>query len=295
MLSWSRTIDNRPKDSPMPKIAAALLLVLWAVPAGAQTSNNASSAPVQAVPAVSSGLAPSLPPDWRTASPPQAVDSGHTSFASLFRDLGSDFRQLPSRQSALVVGAAGVASFGVRGHDAELTRDANASESLDTMFEPGAAIGSGFAQYGAAFATWAIGRATHKPRVALLGADLIRAQIVSSALTQSVKFAIRRPRPDGGRYSFPSGHTAGTFATAAVLQRHYGWKVGAPAYGLAAYVAGSRLQENKHYMSDVIFGAAIGIVSGHAVTVGHGNGRFALAPLAAHGGGGIGLTLVGQQ
>ena len=48
---------------------------------------------------------------------------------------------------------------------------------------------------------------------------------------------------------------------------HFGWKAGVPAYGLAAYVAGSRLQENRHYMSDVLFGAAVGIVSGRTVTI----------------------------
>jgi membrane-associated phospholipid phosphatase len=80
-----------------------------------------------------------------------------------------------------------------------------------------------------------------------------------------------------------------------VLQRHYGWKAGVPAYGLAAYVAASRLSENKHYMSDVLFGAALGIVAGRAVTVGHGASTFALTPIAGPKGAGIGLTLVGAQ
>jgi membrane-associated phospholipid phosphatase len=160
------------------------------------------------------------------------------------------------------------------------------------MFEPGAVLGGGAVQFGAALATFALGRANASPRVAALGADLFRAQIVNTVLTQGLKFAVRRHRPDGGRYSFPSGHSSGTFAAATVLQRHLGWKAGLPAYGLAAYVAGSRLQENKHYMSDVIFGAAIGVVSGHAVTVGHGRTRFAMAPFATSGGGGVGFTLI---
>ena len=82
-----------------------------------------------------------------------------------------------------------------------------------------------------------------------------------------------------------------------MLQRHYGWKVGAPAYAIASYVGASRLAENKHFMSDVLFGAGIGIVSGRAVTVGRGPKTFALVPLAAPGGGGggLGLTLVGAQ
>jgi membrane-associated phospholipid phosphatase len=115
---------------------------------------------------------------------------------------------------------------------------------------------------------------------------------VNAALTQGIKFAVRRPRPDGGRYSFPSGHASAAFATAAVIQRHYGWKVAIPAYGLATYVGTSRLSENRHFASDVIFGAAIGIVSGRAVSVGHGRARFDLFPIARPGGAGVGFTLV---
>src|SRR4030095_7106445 len=114
----------------------------------------------------------------------------------------------------------------------------------------------------------------------ILGADLLRAQIVNTALTQSIKMAVQRTRPDQGRFSFPSGHTSATFATATVLQRHFGWRVAIPAYGLATYVAGSRLQKNRDYASDVIFGAAVGVVAGRTVKVGHGTGGFVVSPVA---------------
>ena len=97
--------------------------------------------------------------------------------------------------------------------------------------------------------------------MAHLGSDLIRAQVLTRVVTQGIKLTVRRARPDGGNFSFPSGHSSGTFATATVLQCHFGWKAGVPAYALATYVAGSRLQENRHYVSDVMFGAAIGILA----------------------------------
>ena len=53
-----------------------------------------------------------------------------------------------------------------------------------------------------------------------------------------------------------------SFASAAVLQEHFGWKVGLAAYAGAAYVATSRLSERQHYLSDVVFGAAVGIAAG---------------------------------
>jgi membrane-associated phospholipid phosphatase len=211
------------------------------------------------------------------------------SFVSLFKDLGRDFRNLPSRESGLILGIAGAASAGVHGQDRRITRAAVGSQPLDTMFEAGELLGGGVVQVGGALATFAVGHVVHSPRIATLGSELVRAQFLSAAMTHGLKLSVGRTRPDGTRYSFPSGHASATFATAAVLQRNLGWKVGVPAYGLAAYVAGSRLQENRHYPSDVLFGAAVGIVAGRTVTVGHGNKRFALAPIAAPGGGGGGV------
>jgi membrane-associated phospholipid phosphatase len=102
--------------------------------------------------------------------------------------------------------------------------------------------------------------------------------IVNTVLTQGIKLSVGRERPDGGRFSFPSGHTSSTFATAAVLHGYFGWRVGIPAYRFATLIGGSRLQENRHYPSDVIFGAAIGLVAGRTVTIGRGEASFALVP-----------------
>jgi membrane-associated phospholipid phosphatase len=77
-----------------------------------------------------------------------------------------------------------------------------------------------------------------------------------------------------------------------VLQQHFGWKAGVPAALVAGYVGVSRLSENKHYASDVIFGTAIGIVAGRSVTVRHGHAQFRVAPFAVRAGGGVGFALV---
>lgn len=82
-----------------------------------------------------------------------------------------------------------------------------------------------------------------------------------------LKYAVHEKRPDGSNYhSFPSGHTACTFATAAFLQRRYGWKFGAPAYALATYVAWGRVFSKKHHWWDVVAGAAIGAGSAYIFT-----------------------------
>jgi membrane-associated phospholipid phosphatase len=113
----------------------------------------------------------------------------------------------------------------------------------------------------------------------------MRAQILSQAYVQALKFTVQRERPDGSNsVSFPSGHSASAFATATVLQRHYGWKVGIPATIAAAYVATARVHDNKHYLSDVIFGAAVGSIAGRTV-VHHAADYWAFTPVAVPGGG----------
>ena len=81
------------------------------------------------------------------------------------------------------------------------------------------------------------------------------------------KYSIGRLRPDGSKYnSFPSGHTATAFMTAALLDKEYGWR--SPWFSIGGYTAAtvtgvSRMLNNRHWMSDVLTGAIIGIGSVH--------------------------------
>jgi membrane-associated phospholipid phosphatase len=141
---------------------------------------------------------------------------------------------------------------------------------------------------GGATAVYVVGRMLHSPRAAAFGSDLVRAQVLDTLLTQAIKVTVDRTRPDGGSYSFPSGHASSSFATATVIAKYFGWKFGVPAYAAASYVAASRLSENQHYLSDVVFGASLGVISGRTVTVGR--SRLGFAPMASlHG---IGLSMV---
>ena len=81
-----------------------------------------------------------------------------------------------------------------------------------------------------------------------------------------------------------SASAAGTFATAAVLQRHFGWKASVPAYAAAVLVSGARLQANSHYATDVIAGAAVGILAGRAATFEVAGSRVSLSPAVMPGG-----------
>lgn len=248
---------------------------------------------VAATPAIAQTPSPSAPakPSYGDQSKPgdEPVDS----VSSLFTGAAKGLRRLPSVDTALILGAAGAVSLAVHPRDADLTRWSVRSSSLDHFFEFGAIGGGTLVQFGGAATAYTIGRAVGSHRVSAVGADLVRAQMLTTLLTQGLKVSVRRDRPDGTRFSFPSGHSSGSFATAVVLQRHFGWKVGVPAYAVGCYIAGSRLQENRHYASDVIFGAGIGIAAGRSITVGRGSA--VVSPMLSPGAVGIGVRWLGPR
>jgi membrane-associated phospholipid phosphatase len=75
-----------------------------------------------------------------------------------------------------------------------------------------------------------------------------------------------------------------------VLQEHFGWKLGVPFFAVAAYTGASLVAANEHWVSDVVFGAFVGIASGRTVTIHLRDARVSLAPLAVPGGGGVLVT-----
>ena len=177
-----------------------------------------------------------------TPAAPAATEA-MPSWRSIVSDLPRDACHVPSKINAIWLAGGGALALGVHHEDAALTRRAVASAGLDATLEAGAFVGGGVIQVGGAFGTFAIGKLSGRPALASVGADLVRAQIVDTVLTQGTKIAVGRRRPDGARFSFPSGHASSSFATAAVLHRRLGWTAAAPAYAMATYVAASRLSK----------------------------------------------------
>ena len=113
---------------------------------------------------------------------------------------------------------------------------------------------------------YAVGRLAHAPRLRAMGYDMIDASIVGFGYASLLKVAVRRERPDGsGKASFPSAHTSNAFALATVAEQHYGWAVGVPAYAFAATIGASRIVRDRHYLSDVVAGATLGVIVGRTV------------------------------
>lgn len=96
----------------------------------------------------------------------------------------------------------------------------------------------------------------------MLVSDAFSAAIMAGAVN-GIKYSVGRLRPDGSRHnSFPSGHTATAFMTASLLHKEYGWR--SPWFSIGGYTAAavtgvSRICNNRHWLSDVVAGAAVGI------------------------------------
>ena len=83
--------------------------------------------------------------------------------------------------------------------------------------------------------------------------------------------------------------------TASVLKRHLGYYGAVPTYLIAAYVGASRLHDNRHFVSDVVFGAAVGIASGWTVVGRHGRSEYTLMPVPTRGGMMMMVTRAGRS
>ena len=109
---------------------------------------------------------------------------------------------------------------------------------------------------------------TENRRFRAFAFSLAQAQIVDSGLKYALKSTVSRARPSGENHNaFPSGHTSGTFAFATVAGHYYGKKVSILAYTVAALVGVSRIENGKHFLSDVVFGAALGYIAGRTAVL----------------------------
>jgi membrane-associated phospholipid phosphatase len=87
---------------------------------------------------------------------------------------------------------------------------------------------------------------------------------LTCASAESLKSLIDKTRPNGGNRSFPSGHTAVAFMGAELVRLEYGPWWGLSAYCLAGFTAFMRIWNNRHWTSDVVTGAGMGVLMANA-------------------------------
>ena len=280
----------------MRSIASCLFVVITASAVPAWAQNPDGPAPDQAP-----QEQPRQDEPKTDAAPPPP--HGSTGWRSLIKDSAGDFVAFPKRPSTWVLlGAGAAAALATHPADHYVETHIVGNDTANNVFSLGQWVGSMEVQVGSAVGLWAIGRyvvapAADAPRTnqySEVGFDLIRAQILSQTLVHGMKYSFRRDRPTGECCAFPSGHSATAFAAASVLERHFGYRASWPALAAATYVATSRLVDNRHFVSDVAFGAFAGVASGWTVVGTRGRNRvaFALEPVPVHGGMMLALTRV---
>ena len=166
-----------------------------------------------------------------------------------------------------------------------------------TLSDVGNGVGDGAVVYPSLLAVAVGGRLLGKPGMQKLGTRALESTLLAGAAALALKSIIGRQRPDGSGdnayvfrpfrahdISLPSGHTAVAFALATSLARETGdrW-TDVAFFAAAALTAYSRMHDDRHWASDVVLGAGIGILSARFVH------RFQARVVASPGG--IGMSL----
>lgn len=189
-----------------------------------------------------------------------------------FRHVALGARDLGDEQNLITLGVGSALTFVALGLDQSLAKhyeDHNPWGGISKLGND--YLGTGIPGVVVGFSTLLYGAIAKKNHEIESGQAHLEALAMSGLLTGLLKFSFRRDRPDGGHASsFPSGHTSTTFTSAMVLHEMYDsiW-LDALTFSLAAYTGACRVTARRHYLSDVVFGATLGIVVGHAFAKHH--------------------------
>jgi len=151
--------------------------------------------------------------------PAGAQDASAVPARSFVETLKQDLKSVVSKENAPLISTATAFALFAQPFDKNLTYSASCSTFLKTTFDPWARVaGQEWMLASGAAATYLYGRLSGHEKLASVGSDLMEAEIIAGVGTHALKYATQRPRPEGEEFSFPSGHAAGTFAMATVLQ-----------------------------------------------------------------------------
>lgn len=208
-----------------------------------------------------------------------------------FRRVGWDIAALPgsvgraSGKHLLLAGGVVGLTMAAYSFDAESREEFGGSNGNDRFSDVSASV-KHFGDYKniapIIAGSWIGGLATGSPVLHKIAADGFEANLIAAGLiTPGLKLLVGRSRPNhqsssrdinpfSGASSFPSGHTTGAFAMAAVidaaLRPKFGYWQTPLLFSAAALTGASRVYDQKHHPSDVVVGAAIGTAVGYWVS-----------------------------
>ncbi|TFG65642.1 MAG: phosphatase PAP2 family protein [Gemmatimonadales bacterium] len=203
------------------------------------------------------------------SSPASAQTSAADSAAGLFRT--SDLAYAAAFFGSLL------AIESLKGIDASLSPDSPPTGFTEDLVRMGNAFGNGVVVYSLGGVAFLGGELFGVSRLSRVGIRALGALAASSVIVLPAKVTVGRHRPSGGggdsdefdsfafnaeSFAFPSGHTASAFALAGAVSNEFSedapW-VPYVAYPLALLTGVSRVVDRKHWATDVIAGAAVGI------------------------------------
>lgn len=270
-------------------LSFALAAPAFAEEASAPDSLTAAASSQASAPAMLNGtdLSRFFPPDLATA------EDGRRTLGALPRNLGRSFVGVFSKENLGPFMIGTFASVGAAAADEGVKRGLQGQ--APGLSKAASTAGNFSVMAPATLGLFLAGRFSRDPGFRAFSYDAGQAVVVTGVYTGLLKKAVQRERPDGSdSLSFPSGHSSTAFTLATVANSHYGWKVGVPAYVAASAIALSRISNDKHYLTDVVAGATLGVIS--ACTVVRVNGetrgrqrRFAVGPITDPQGGGVGV------
>ena len=202
------------------------------------------------------------------------------------RTFASDGRYLftfPARTSAkgawLTAGVAAATALTMNRdqeiRDEVLEARGRTSGRVSTKFEP---LGRHQVEVAALGTFYLAARGARNERAVSTAATAFESYLWAAITTSVTKAAFGRERPGGGTGEgrffsgdsiFPSGHTARSFAIAAVIADRHGRKAAWVAYPLAALVGLSTIEQDRHWASDVVAGAGLGLAIGKGLAARH--------------------------
>jgi membrane-associated phospholipid phosphatase len=243
----------------------------------------------------SEGPPPAAPP------PAEAEEPAPSPLREALRSFGSDgawlvaFPKRTTARGAWITAGAIAGTALIAGRDDEirahvLEHHSPSADDLAEVFEP---LGTYLVAGAGLGATWLGARAAGSERLASTTAVAAEAWLWTALITSASKGLFGRQPPaagydeddwfDGGTL-FPSGHTARSFALAAVFADRYGRRAAWIGYPIAGLVGLATIEQDTHWASDVVAGAALGLAIGrgiasrHRPPAGPGSGAVAASP-----------------
>ena len=240
------------------------LLFVWlslVVAPCVQAQDAGKSGDSTSTPAASESTTPSIQP----APVKQQLRS--TSYRNFPRDLWHNFGGLFTRDNALPAAIGFGATVIVASKDDEIASYFLRRERFAPAARIGGALGNTLVLAAGEGGLFLLGQVRDDPKFREISYSIGQALVMDAIILYPLKLATSRERPNReDQRSFPSGHATSAFAVAAVLDHYYGPKVAIPVYALGAFVSFGRMEQNKHYLTDVMAGATLGWLVGKTVT-----------------------------